>query len=368
MKNKINHHPFTRFLLTWHEEENTRTMPWKGEKDPYKIWLSEIILQQTRVEQGLNYYLEFIKHYPTVSALASAKDDDVFKLWEGLGYYSRCKNMLIAARHIIKEFGGFFPSKYDDILKLKGVGPYTAAAIASFAFNLPHAVLDGNVFRVLSRFFGVNTPIDSTEGKSYFLQLAKQLLHEGDPASYNQAIMDFGATVCTPKLPLCTQCVLSGQCEAYFEHKVQDLPVKSKKKPKKHRWFYYILAKHETKWLIRKRTGNDIWQNLHEFILIETEGEHQIVDIMALNPLKSLVRENNSLLKVSGYYKQQLTHQTIHATFIHVELRDKVNLSEMYWVSRKEMAQLAFPKLINSYLCQLEDEKISRQKFLAESL
>ena len=230
MKNKTIQHPFTQILLNWHENENDRTMPWKGEKNPYKIWLSEIILQQTRVDQGMNYYLEFINKYPTVTDLALANDDDVFKLWEGLGYYSRCKNMLISARQIVNEYNGVFPADYDSILKLKGVGPYTAAAIASFAYDLPHAVLDGNVFRVLARYFGISTPIDGSEGKVYFAQLAKQLLHEGASASYNQAIMDFGATICTPKLPLCSVCVFNQQCEAFFNKKVQELPVKAKKR------------------------------------------------------------------------------------------------------------------------------------------
>jgi len=212
---------------------NNRAMPWKGEKDAYKIWLSEIILQQTRVEQGWDYYNRFIERFPQIQLLADAKDEEVFKLWEGLGYYSRCKNLLATARFITQEKRGIFPSAYKDILHLKGVGPYTAAAIASFAFNLPHAVVDGNVSRVLSRFFGIATPIDSTAGKQEFTALAQALLDQQSPGIYNQAIMDFGATICKPQLPLCADCPLQAECTAFQTGKISDLPVKEKKLQKK---------------------------------------------------------------------------------------------------------------------------------------
>src|SRR6187549_1636680 len=197
---------FTPTLLDWNNNENTRSMPWKGEKDPYRIWLSEIILQQTRVEQGWAYYENFILNYPTVRDLAAAPEEAVFRLWQGLGYYARCKNMLAAARQIVEQFHGHFPNTYDAIQSLKGVGPYTAAAIASFAFNLPHAVLDGNVYRVLSRFFGIDEPIDSTKGKQLFTGIAGRVLSQKEPGLFNQAIMDFGATVCKPVAPLCSLC------------------------------------------------------------------------------------------------------------------------------------------------------------------
>jgi A/G-specific adenine glycosylase len=208
MENHEHEKYFAAALLHWHSKDNTRDMPWKGEKDPYKIWLSEIILQQTRVEQGLSYYRRFVDAFPTISALATANETKVFKLWEGLGYYSRCKNLIATAKKINNEFGAVFPDQYQDILQLKGVGPYTAAAIASFAFDLPHAVLDGNVFRVLARYFGVAIPIDSTRGRHYFTQLANQLLDKRRPGIYNQALMDFGALVCKPQSPLCRQCPL----------------------------------------------------------------------------------------------------------------------------------------------------------------
>jgi len=202
---------FTAQLLEWNHQHNSRTMPWKGIKDPYHIWLSEIILQQTRVEQGLPYYERFITTYPTIQDLAAAPDEAVFRLWQGLGYYARCKNMLAAARQVVQTYKGRFPDTYEQIQSLKGIGPYTAAAIASFAFNSHHAVLDGNVFRVLSRYFGIDTPVDSTAGKKEFAALAQELLPAGQSAVYNQSIMDFGAGVCKPQQPLCHQCPLAGK-------------------------------------------------------------------------------------------------------------------------------------------------------------
>jgi A/G-specific adenine glycosylase len=199
---------FTKQLLHWNSTQNNRQMPWKGEKDPFKIWLSEIILQQTRVDQGRAYYDRFVSTFPNIKKLASASEKKVFKLWEGLGYYSRCKNLIATARFITKEKQGKFPETYEEILSLKGIGPYTAAAIASFAFNLPHAVVDGNVFRVLSRFFGIDIPVDNSNGKKIFSKLAESLLNSRQPGIYNQAIMDFGAVICKPQNPLCLSCPL----------------------------------------------------------------------------------------------------------------------------------------------------------------
>ncbi|MCU0351219.1 MAG: A/G-specific adenine glycosylase [Flavobacterium sp.] len=227
---------FTSSLMYWHGTLNLRTMPWKGIKDPYKIWLSEIILQQTRVDQGMSYYEKFVANYPTIQDLATAKDEDVFKLWEGLGYYNRCTNLLFTARKVVTEFKGVFPTTYDELLTLKGVGPYTAAAIASFAYNLPYAVVDGNVFRVLARFFGIDTATDSTTGKQLFTQLANEVLDKVEPAKFNQAIMDFGATVCKPALPNCSSCTLQTKCTAYKKGLVNQLPIKEKVLTKKNRF------------------------------------------------------------------------------------------------------------------------------------
>ncbi len=230
---------FQRELRVWNEEKNTRSMPWKGEKNPYRIWLSEIILQQTRVEQGWKYYQNFIDRYPFIADLASAPEGEIYKLWEGLGYYSRCKNMIAAAKLISGSYKGIFPKKYDDIRTLKGVGPYTAAAIASFAFNLSFAVVDGNVYRLLSRYFGISLPIDTTGGKKYFLHLATELLSKTEPGIYNQAIIDFGATICKP-LPLCLVCPLKTKCIAYNQDMVKVYPVKRKKTSRTIRWFWKL--------------------------------------------------------------------------------------------------------------------------------
>src|SRR4030095_3299602 len=236
---------FTRLLLRWNRQKNKREMPWKGEKDPYKIWLSEIILQQTRVEQGIEYYHRFIKKFPDIRQLAKANDKLIFKLWEGLGYYSRCRNLISTARLISQEFDGRFPTTFDDIRQLRGVGPYTAAAISSFAFNLPHAVIDGNVSRVLSRVFEIMKPVDSTEGKKIIVSLAGELLDKDEPGVYNQAIMDFGAVVCKPLVPLCSNCVFKKICLAFRNDHVKKLPLKSKRIIIKERWFYYFVLSEE---------------------------------------------------------------------------------------------------------------------------
>lgn len=325
-------------------------MPWKGEKNPYKIWLSEIILQQTRVEQGMDYYIRFINKYPTVKKLAAASDNEVFKLWEGLGYYSRCKNLLSAARMIAAEKKGKFPDTYESILELKGVGPYTAAAIASFAYDLPYAVVDGNVNRVLSRFFNIDFAIDSTKGKQFFNELAQEALDKRSSALYNQAIMDFGATVCKPQLPLCSNCLLKKNCLALKNGSVNALPVKEKKIAKKHRWFYYIVAEYGNKILVKKRLNKDIWQNLYEFVLIETESHLYPEQIYQTLAFKEFDNGNYKITHVSDSFKQQLTHQTIHAVFIHIKMSKKIIPDGMEFVNKQNLLNLAFPRLINGYM------------------
>ena len=324
-------------------------MPWKGEKDPYKIWLSEIILQQTRVEQGLNYYLRFIEKFPSIQKLAAAKEETVFKLWEGLGYYSRCKNLITTACYITKELQGKFPDRYETILELKGVGPYTASAISSFAFDLPYAVVDGNVSRVLARYFGIHLPIDSSTGKKEFASLAKKLMDKAFPGLYNQAIMDFGATICKPQLPLCAQCVLALNCKAFNENQIDILPVKEKKIIKKKRWFYYVVLEHNGRFLVRKRTSKDIWQNLHEFILSEKTGRKDPLSIFKTG-FKDIARQPHKLVEISDFYKQQLTHQTIHACFLHVQITDFSSGEGYELMDKKAISRLAFPKLLNDYL------------------
>ncbi len=343
---------FAQTLLRWNREQNTRQMPWKGEKDPYKIWLSEIILQQTRVEQGWDYYNRFVKTFPTVQQLAAAADEKVFKLWEGLGYYSRCRNLLASARYISKERKGVFPSTYDDIKSLKGVGPYTAAAIASFAYNLPHAVVDGNVYRVLARVFGIDTPSDSTAGKKEFTALAEELLDKKQPGLYNQAIMDFGAVVCKPAAPLCTSCPFKKTCIAYTTQRVNELPIKGKKLLIKKRWFNYLVIQYKDAVLIHQRMAKDIWQGLYDFTLIETDKE--------LASKQILQQAEKAGLLSAGRYKQEgeavrlkqlLSHQQIHAQFIPVQCSRKPRIEDGYvLVPLAQLKQYAFPRVVNEWL------------------
>lgn len=329
-------------------------MPWKGEKDPYKIWLSEVILQQTRVEQGWDYYNKFVKAFPTIKDLASAPDLKVFKLWEGLGYYTRCKNLITTARHITDKYNGVFPTSYEEILKLKGVGPYTAAAIASFAYNLPYAVVDGNVFRIISRVFGMKVPIDSTEGKKQFTSMADELLDRKYPGIYNQAIMDFGATICKPVNPHCDLCPFNKKCIAIKEAKIDQLPVKSKTISKKERWFYYFVFQWNDKIYVRKRSGKDIWQNLHDFLLIEKEKPALIRNLLAEDSFKEMIGAQKIITgKPSAFFRQQLTHQMIRARFIPIQLQHSLSLpGELRPVSLKALQKLAFPKIIIEYLEQ----------------
>lgn len=350
---------FPALLLKWNTEQNDRQMPWKGEKDPYKIWLSEIILQQTRVEQGLGYYNNFIKTFPDIQRLAKAKDEKIFKLWEGLGYYTRCRNLIVSARFIAKERKGKFPDSYEEIKALKGVGPYTAAAISSFAFNLPHAVVDGNVFRVLARVFGIGKPTDTTEGKKYFTQLAEELLDKKEPGIYNQAIMDFGAVVCKPVAPLCSTCCFKKICTAFQNDRINELPVKEKKIKIRQRWFYYLILEYKNEMVIRQRTEKDIWQDLYEFPLIESSIELDKKNLLQQIEKRNLFNSKDTeLISISYLFKQQLSHQLITGQFIRFKAKRKFSGAESWqWIAKDRIGKYAFPRFINQYL----REKTGRQ-------
>ena len=327
-------------------------MPWKQEKDPYKIWISEIILQQTRVEQGLPYYERFINAFPKVAALATADDDAIYKMWQGLGYYSRCKNLIATARYIHEQLDGKFPETYEMILALKGVGPYTAAAIASFAYNLPHAVLDGNVFRVLSRYFGMYTPIDSTLGKKEYAHKAQLLLDKKDAGAYNQAIMDFGALICRPANPQCNICVLRTKCVAYQGNKQDLLPVKVKKITKTKRCFNYVVIKTRKGIVVRKRTAADIWQNLYDFMLLESDLIIPAEKLLSKQPFTAVLEHSKWLvINSSKNFTQTLTHQHITARFVLIEVDTLPHLPAGFQiVSLAQLQTLAFPKIIAAYL------------------
>ena len=328
-----------------------RPMPWKGEKNPYLIWLSEIILQQTRVEQGLPYFEKFKNKYPAVTDLANAPEDEVMKMWEGLGYYSRARNLHTAAKYIANELGGIFPNTHKEILGLKGVGPYTAAAIASFAYGLPYAVVDGNVYRVLSRYFGIEEPIDTTSGKKLFAALAQELLDEQQAGDYNQAIMDFGATQCTPASPACGKCPFVKKCSAFELKKINSLPVKSKKLKRRQRFFNYLILNLDGKVFIKKRVEKDIWRDLYEFPMIET---NELVE-NEQNWRDWLGESKAALESVSQPMKQDLTHQRIIARFWEISIEENgFEKQEESWlkINRENIEEYAFPKVIDMYLRQ----------------
>ena len=290
-------------LTEWYRQ-NKRDLPWRHTQDPYKIWLSEIILQQTRVAQGLPYYLKFLERFPTVNDLAQASEQEVLKLWQGLGYYSRARNLHYTARDIVENYKGTFPQDYKNLLRLKGVGEYTAAAIASFCYNEPVAVIDGNVFRVLARWHGIDTPINTTEAKKIFKQQAAGSLDRQQPGLYNQAIMEFGALQCVPGLPDCENCPLQAECVAYKTGKVTELPVKLPKVKIKKRFLHYIIVRHGNRMLWEKRTGQDIWKNMYQPVLIEGENPEEI-------PVKKL-EELYTKYRVKPAGEPELLYKTVH--------------------------------------------------------
>lgn len=341
---------FAYKLLIWYDK-NKRILPWRDTHDPYVIWISEIILQQTRVNQGYNYFLRFMENFPDVSALAAASEDEVLKCWQGLGYYSRARNLHHAARQIV-GYGGF-PQDYDKIRGLKGVGDYTAAAIVSFAFGLPHAVVDGNVYRVLSRYFGIEDAIDTGVGKKYFAALAQELLPETEKvADYNQAIMDFGAIQCVPRSPKCETCPLSDSCMAYGENRVQDFPVKSHVLNISHRYLHYMYIQAGQETAIFRREGNDIWKGLYEPMLVETPEPCTTEDLLSRNALPQFLDKfPNKLTLLCKDVRHQLTHRTLICNFYHLELKEKPSDVEfdrkVCWVNRQDLHAYAFPRLVS---------------------
>jgi A/G-specific adenine glycosylase len=341
---------FARLLLKWNSQKNTREMPWKGERNPYYIWLSEIILQQTRVEQGLPYFLRFKEKYPTVKHLALAKEDEVMRLWQGLGYYSRARNLHETAKNIQQNYKGIFPNTVEELKNLKGVGDYTASAIASFAFGERKAVVDGNVIRVLARVFGIATPFDTTSGKKEFAELAQQLIDAKNPGPYNQAIMDFGAVVCTPQNPKCDECPFDKECVAFNSETIEELPVREKKTKISNRFFNYVVINNEKEIFIRKRTGNDIWKNLYELPMIETK--RSIKGNFSASISKFLDTQDFSIESCSNEISQMLSHRKIHFRFLHVKPHNPsaLRIPGARRVKLKSLSQLAFPKTIHLYL------------------
>jgi len=355
MNDTNNNNFISNTLINWYEV-NKRDLPWRNITDPYKIWISEIILQQTRVNQGMSYYLRFIERFPTIADLAKASEDETLKYWQGLGYYSRARNLHKAANQVISIFGGIFPTSHTDVLKLAGIGDYTAAAICSFAYAQPYAVVDGNVYRVLSRLFGIETPIDSTNGKKEFAQLAQNLLSTVEPGTHNQAIMEFGALYCLPSSPDCTNCPLNTVCKAYKLNLVSQLPVKSQKTKVTQRFFNYLFIEINGNTFLQKRTAKDVWQNLYEFPLIETDHLLDSSELVNNDDFKSIFNgiQEVSILKTTNPMKHVLSHRVIFAQFVSIRISNESDvLKQLTKIPIKELDQFAVSRLMELFLEQI---------------
>jgi A/G-specific adenine glycosylase len=344
---------FPEIILDWYRN-NKRDLPWRRTKDPYRIWVSEIILQQTRIDQGIGYYRRFIQKFKDVAELARADEEDILKLWQGLGYYSRARNMHAAARDIVSRYHGKFPGSYEEILKLKGIGEYTAAAIASLAFDLPYPVVEGNVLRFFARYFGFADPVDSVYGKKKIYRKALQFLDASQPGTYNQAIMEFGALQCRPGKPDCLKCPLREGCYAFQTGNVEKLPVKSKVQKPRKRYFHYlvfIIRKNKGNCIyLRKRESNDIWRNLYDFPLIETDGPVSLEKLIETNEWKQLIlRSKFHFRKRSELYKHILSHQIILARFYFIEIPVKLK-SPFLMIPIKDLNKYPVPRLIDRVL------------------
>ncbi len=346
-------HPVSRQLIEWYRM-HARDLPWRHTRDAYRIWLSEVILQQTRVAQGLSYYYAFTERFPTVAQLAAADEHEVLRLWQGLGYYSRARNLHATAKQVVAEFGGVFPDKYDTLIKLKGIGDYTASAISSFCKNEPVPVLDGNVFRFLSRYFGIWDDISKNSSRERFKTIAGDILPLKQADLHNQAIMEFGALQCKPSNPDCTLCPLSGGCYALKENKQDRLPVKAKKSAPINRYFHYLVLIYKGELLVCKRKEKDIWLHLHEFFLVENTLKPSKYSPAAIKTYVDthLQGVGHKLISSSGGYKHQLSHQTIHARFTLLELKRRIVPPEANaaWMDAAQISKIAFPRLITRFM------------------
>lgn len=354
---------FTQKIIHWYSA-NKRDLPWRETTDAYKIWLSEIILQQTRVAQGMPYYQKFVSHYPSVQDFAAAPQDDILKLWQGLGYYSRARNMHAAAKAVVSNYNGVFPNTYTEIIKLKGVGKYTAAAIASIAFNEAVAVVDGNVYRVLSRYFGIATPIDTGKGQKLFFDLANELVDPKQPATFNQAMMEFGALYCTPKNPDCSNCVFASSCKAYETKQVAILPIKSKKTAVKKRYFNYLFFDKPNTAFIQQRTEGDIWEGLYELPLVETEKEiNEKTELIELPNYQEITQKHSiKYIRKAFRVSHKLSHRDILTTFWHIGVTDNflINNSRIFEIKIDTLHQYGVSRLTERFILEYL-EKIERK-------
>jgi A/G-specific adenine glycosylase len=352
---EINGQPdFSARLIAWYHRHH-RDLPWRHTTDPYRIWLSEVILQQTRVAQGMPYYLRFTEQYPTLADLAAADEKEVLRLWQGLGYYSRARNMHQTARLIVNELGGRFPASYAELIKLKGIGAYTAAAIASFAYNEPVAAVDGNVYRVLARIFGIETDIASGPAKKEFTALAQELLPVHDAATFNQATIEFGAIQCQPVAPDCLLCPFNGECYA-FQHGAQArLPVKGKKAKVRDRYLNYFVLEKNGQLALRERTARDVWRGMYDFYLVETPQEPVDLDELVSDQVLAHWLGLGQVRGQAGPYVHLLSHQRLYARFWHIRLPDEGTVllpDQMAFYGAADVEQLPKPVLIDSYLTE----------------
>lgn len=351
---------FSVKIINWYNL-NKRDLPWRKTSDPYKIWLSEIILQQTRIDQGSDYYLRFVKKFPDLNSLANADENQVLKLWQGLGYYTRARNLHKTAREILTNREGIFPDSYEEIITLPGIGEYTSAAILSIAYGRSYPVIDGNVSRVISRFAGVEHAIDSREGKKIIQKKAWEYLWKEDPGTYNQAIMEFGALFCKPKNPNCEECIFSVDCVAYKKGIVNKIPLKKPRQVQRTRYFYYFLfcfqGNDSPQILINKRGGNDIWKNLYDFPLIESDKP---LSLKKINEMKigNFSMKNKGLKTMGNEYKHILSHQVIMAKFIRVvikevklaEIQKNIRNEKLIPIDTKDLIRFPVPRLIDKFL------------------
>lgn len=344
---------FATALLAWYKK-NARDLPWRNTQNPYYIWLSEVMLQQTRVAQGLPYFLRFVEAYPTVTDMAAASERDILRLWQGLGYYSRARNMHATAQYIAYELGGNFPNNYKQLIGLKGVGSYTAAAIASFAFGEKVAVLDGNVYRVLARYWGIDTDIAAPKAAKEFGALAAQCLPDTQTDLYNQAIMEFGALQCTPAAPQCIFCPLNDTCIAFATGQQSILPIKIKKTKVKNRFLHYVVLEQNGQLLLHERRGKGIWQGLYEFLCVESENEFWEVEDILQNPTVKPYLENTNSVQVIDVqdFKHVLTHQILQVRFVRVRVSGDTILpqDDFAFYTPAQVADLPKPILIANYL------------------
>lgn len=336
-------------LKLWYIE-NHRSLPWRETTDPYCIWISEVILQQTRVNQGMEYYLRFVERFPDVRSLAEALEQEVLALWQGLGYYSRARNLHAAAKQVVALHGGEFPRTYEQVRALKGIGDYTAAAVCSFAFNLPHAVVDGNVYRVLSRLYAIHTPIDSSQGKKEFQQLAQELLDQANPGLHNQAVMELGALICTPVNPDCVNCPVLTKCLAYEQKLIDLLPVKSRKTEVKELFYTYLYIHSDNQFLLQPRSSaNNIWKNMYEFPLIEDSHLLSPEELLSHSILNELGECTISPQAVD--FNHILSHRKINVRFYHIEVETLRNLPENCLIVTPEILEhYPLPRVVTRYL------------------